>query len=967
MNLVFTTTDSERRAAVTADPTLNGIDMVEIVDADVSDGASRTLLLRCFRDVSGLAVDNLVVVGVAGPDSETAIEVARAVQASTLSGGPDPDFSDEERARFASIPTAANVLVVRIASPGDFPSYLLSLVQSQSDSTPPGGFDPPLASIVFALRIETAARVQYRCGDDDRRQLVEDSPHLNGIDFLEVVDREHPVASLRQRTLLLRCFKPVAEMTADNIAIDGGVRITPVRALWAFPADAVPAALAGVPERTLYATLPEPDHVLVVRTDSSGDFSTYTLSVVQSPDNSSPLLGFDPRLSTIEFTFKAECPSEFDCAPKTSCAPEPSDEPNIDYLAKDYASFRRLMLDRLAITMPSWQERNAADVQVALVELLAYVGDHLSYYQDAVATEAYLGTARKRTSIRRHARLLDYRMHDGANARTWVFIEVEPGGGADGMTLPTGTGLLSGDEDGGTTISAEEASKRSDETIFFETIAPITLRASHNEMSFYTWSDGDCCLPTGATRATLRHDAGIDLRTGDVLMFEEVIGPDTGAEADADRDHRHPVVLTGVTYTFDPLDGTPIVNIEWGDDDRLPFPLCISSRLDDTNVLTDVSIARGNIVLADHGRTVVEDLTATDVPGDREFRYRLGNGPLTFRDVPKKIDSARAATARDLSGALPDITLSQSDLHWTAQRDLLASDRFAPDFVVETESDGSAYLRFGDGTHGREVDAATTIEARYRVGNGKSGNVGIGAIGRVVTGVDGISAVRNPLPATGGVEPESEEQVRQFAPEAFRVQERAVTEEDYVEMAERHPDVQKAAATFRWTGSWYTAFVTIDRTGGRTVDEAFRQEMTEYLERFRIVGHDLEINGPTFVPLDLRLKVCVRQGYFREDVKQALLRAFSNGAIGRGKRGFFHPDNFTFGQSLYLSRIYSAALDVPGVSTVEVTRMQRWGKSAAGEIAAGLLRLGPLEVIRLDNDPNAPENGKIEFEMGGGI
>ena len=36
------------------------------------------------------------------------------------------------------------------------------------------------------------------------------------------------------------------------------------------------------------------------------------------------------------------------------------------------------------------------DLGITLVELLAYVGDHLSYYQDAVATEAYLDTARQR-------------------------------------------------------------------------------------------------------------------------------------------------------------------------------------------------------------------------------------------------------------------------------------------------------------------------------------------------------------------------------------------------------------------------------------------------------------------------------------------------------------------------------------------------------------------------------------------
>ncbi len=60
------------------------------------------------------------------------------------------------------------------------------------------------------------------------------------------------------------------------------------------------------------------------------------------------------------------------------------------------------MLDRLTQLVPGWRERSAADLGVTLVELLAYVGDQLSYWQDAVATEAYLETARRRTSLRRH-------------------------------------------------------------------------------------------------------------------------------------------------------------------------------------------------------------------------------------------------------------------------------------------------------------------------------------------------------------------------------------------------------------------------------------------------------------------------------------------------------------------------------------------------------------------------------------
>jgi len=95
-----------------------------------------------------------------------------------------------------------------------------------------------------------------------------------------------------------------------------------------------------------------------------------------------------------------------------------------NYLARDFHGFRQLLLDRMAVTLPEWKERNPADLGMVLVELLADVGDRLSYQQDAVATEAYLGTARQRVSVRRHARLLDYPMHEGCNARTWVHLAV---------------------------------------------------------------------------------------------------------------------------------------------------------------------------------------------------------------------------------------------------------------------------------------------------------------------------------------------------------------------------------------------------------------------------------------------------------------------------------------------------------------------------------------------------------------
>jgi hypothetical protein len=205
-------------------------------------------------------------------------------------------------------------------------------------------------------------------------------------------------------------------------------------------------------------------------------------------------------------------------------------------------------------------------------------------------------------------------------------------------------------------------------------------------------------------------------------------------------------------------------------------------------------------------------------------------------------------------------------------------------------------------------------------------------------------------------------QVRQFAPQAFRVQQRAVTEADYAAVAQRHPEVQKAAATFRWTGSWYTVFVTIDRKGGLPVaaDADFVRTIRQYLDQFRVAGYDLEIGEPVFVPLDLAMLVCVALGYFRSDVKARLLETFS-------RRGFFHPDRFTFGQPVYLSRIYEAAMGVTGVASVEVQRLQRYRQKADQELADGVLAPAPLEIVRLDNDPNFPENGKLDLELHGGL
>jgi Baseplate J-like protein len=893
----------------------------------------------------------------------------------------------------------------------------------------------------------------YFCCDERRRDSIRGTA-LNGIDYLEVVDHDAATDADRQRFLRVHFVNDITpnSLGTDNVTISGGERIRPI---------VIVDATIGTGDDA---------NVLTVEVKEPGDYSVYTLSLVRGTNDPLPPDGIDPRLAWIEFSFKVECRSDFDCALKRICPPELRPQPEINYLAKDYASFRKLILDRMALLLPDWRERNPADLGITLVELLAYAGDHLSYQQDAIATEAYLGSARKRVSLRRHARLVDYFVHDGTNARVWIQLTSED----DNLIVPAGRQILSRLDR--TPIRIEPASAMLDEALrqhptVFETLHDIMLFTAHNAMSFYTWGDRECCLPKGATRATLRDDAQkrLLLRVGDVLIFEERFGPETGDAADADPTHRHAVRLTQVkpaadlifkitddslaaflangipedivnqlaalkdqefsdgqeflaklqntigedaTTTYqaaikrfsqnrlaaaavtDPLTNELIVKIEWMPEDALPFPFCLSGFTDEEHgaqFRDDLSVARGNIVLADHGLTIVDEslgkvskpfiLLPTDPGADHcdrppprfarpRFRPSLQNKPLTQSSVYDATTPASASLVVDPAKALPSISL-RSELGgdkatWSPQLDLLGSARDAAEFVVEIENDGTAFIRFGDDEYGQEPEPGAVFTATYRVGNGSAGNVGAETLAHIVSADSAITGVRNPLPATGGIDPETMYQIRRDAPQAFRTQKRAVTEDDYAHTAELDTSIQRAAATFRWTGSWHTVFITVDRFDGLDLTTDFEAQLRREIEPFRMAGHDLEIDSPHYVPLEIATFVCVKPDYFRSDVREALLDVFSSRTLPDGRKGLFQPDLFTFGQTVYLSALYAAAQAVEGVASVNITAFQRQGLPETSGLANGFMTMNRLEIARLDNDPNFQERGVFKLELGGG-
>jgi predicted phage baseplate assembly protein len=394
----------------------------------------------------------------------------------------------------------------------------------------------------------------------------------------------------------------------------------------------------------------------------------------------------------------------------------------------------------------------------------------------------------------------------------------------------------------------------------------------------------------------------------------------------------------------------PLQRVRWRTEDALTSPFCLSAEDKQGAPIGPVTIARGNIAPADHGRTVRRDSAtgAIGLPNEGGGRWSLPTlpldaAPLTHQAPFEALEftalgqplHGRHHLGGPASEAAPAIVLILSfpglapEL-WVPQPSLLDSKAYDQHFVAEIDNDGAPRLRFGDDQYGRRPLGVTGIVARFRIGNGLAGNLGMESLAHLVApdpadlldpanpgaplNFGDVRAVFQPLAAIGGEDPESIEHVRQIAPEAFRaVQYRAVTEEDWREAALRHADVAAAKASFRWTGSWHTVFVAIHPRdegdlqrlpgGGAQLRPAFAASVQAHLRRFKLAGYDLQVRAAQYVPLEIEISLCIGRGHFRGDVLQAVARILSNRSFPDGSRGFFHPLSFGFGQPVYLSRL----------------------------------------------------------------
>lgn len=493
----------------------------------------------------------------------------------------------------------------------------------------------------------------------DRIETLGQRDDIVGIDFVYVSEDQVNLFVFFHPSLTLNAQQILGAVTADDVRIyspGGGERLAEVALDPAFP----PLWVTRANRR-----------VLQVRTIEPGDFSRYRLRL--------DLAAVDPYFREARFSFKANCPSELDCEPRPHECPEEElvDAP-VNYQARDFWSIRQALLDFASERHPDWKDRLEADAGMMLVEVMSALGDEHAYYQDRIARESYFETAAQRRSARRHARMVDYHLHDGQAGTTWLDFTVDNtalmhviGAGTPVWVapLPVRLGETAGDrlrrspsvyEVGhglmqGHTLLAPPLGVALTHTKVYQS-PTFNLRFAANELNAYQWDDNDACLPIGST---VLYVQGQHAPPSLTLAFEDFTNPDVPGKwvvlqadpADASVPARSWLVrLIRVTNEIDPLTLVPLSRLEWEPAQATPFELEMATL-----------VVRGNIVPATAGETL-------------EARFRIEPNPQALVPPPPPPAPAPASNihyTKDFSGYAIERSARLFTLPGSEERDVV--------------------------------------------------------------------------------------------------------------------------------------------------------------------------------------------------------------------------------------------------------------------------------------------------------
>lgn len=732
--------------------------------------------------------------------------------------------------------------------------------------------------------------------------------------------------------------QPVGSLTAGDVVVRGGRSI---------PVPRHDVALAG--------------RRITIRFYGLGDHSAYAVELRDG--GGAPL---HPFFSSAEFRFTVDCDAG-DCRDESLQATSPpAPAPAVDLLTKDFAGFVQLLGDWVAVRNPRMGDLSEAAFERVMLELLAWEGDLDSYYQDRVAAEAFVETATQRYSLRQHAVLLGATLDDGTAPTTLLGVDVEASG-----FLPAGL-----------QVRMRTAASEVPVTFVVAERTRVVAESSSDRLRVAAFPDAvDAAIPAGATTMLVWGD-GIRLEAGDRLAFVQGSFTQVVTLAAPPVRLQEPGWVADPSQSFDPLVDPPAVvtGLTWKEPLAraiLPWqspPLSLYG-----NVVDLLYGAPRTAVVAPAGPTprgvVPVPLTRRTSVVTRDstrFGYLLRG--LRVPEWPVVHDGDGAG------GSVPAVELTVSGEQWTRVEHLHASTSYDLHYTAAADEDGAVWLEFGDGVHGHEIALAsedrpaTAIELSYRVGDAVAGNVGLGTLVDVVrppTGsveevaLDDLGdlSVANVVPATGGTEPQTLAQVREWLPASLRhgPLQRAVSLADYATVAMDMPGVERATARAAG-GLFNTVLVLVDPAGGEDLDDSLREAVHDRIDLLRMTGREHVVLPAEYVPLDVELVLCVEPGFEPSTVRDRVLAELRPGTNDRP--GYFHPDRLSFGDSIRVGDLLAFVQAIPGVRSVDANVFRPLLDRSGADVRDVIVLTG-AKVARLDADPDYPENGILRVDVVG--
>jgi hypothetical protein len=295
---------------------------------------------------------------------------------------------------------------------------------------------------------------------------------------------------------------------------------------------------------------------------------------------------------------------------------------------------------------------------------------------------------------------------------------------------------------------------------------------------------------------------------------------------------------------------------------------------------------------------------------------------------------------------------------WTAVDDFLAAGRDDRVYLLDREA---GEVRFGDGTRGRPPRIGERVRAvEYRYGGGRTGNVAAGAVTKVsAAGVKGA----NPLPTRGGADAEAVQDAVERIPAELRRRDRAVTADDFRELALAAPGAElgRAEVLPRFSpsvpGIEAAGVVTVvvwpaedaARPSAPRPDRATLRAVCDWLDERRLVTTELYVVPPTYRRVAVSVGLAVKPGFGVEAVRawvELVIRQYLAPLPPFGPAGGGWP----LGRRVHGPELEAAALQVEGVEFLEGLEVAGWGVPTGGGPEAwlpGTVLLDPWEVPEL--------------------